>query len=33
MIRLHDLGVVEDVRLSAAWVEEHARAFAHAIEA
>lgn len=33
MIRLRDLGVVEDVRLSAAWVEEHARAFAHAIEA
>ncbi len=33
MIRLRDLGVVEDVRLSASWVEEHARAFAHAIAA
>ena len=33
MIRLRGLGVVDDVRRSAAWVEEHAGAFAHAIEA
>ena len=33
MIRLRDLGVVDDVRRSAAWVEEHAREFAHAVEA